>query len=140
MQRIFILDVTAPLHKVTVLFLPCLNDFIQTLKRCFLFISLVSSEHVFISNSVIMINHCGVFANYVFFYLCLFPLTYLSPIGYMINGQDHVLPQNELSQNFLFSPVVCNFYRKRCCCQDAHSWVRFIYICFLYIICTYKIT
>ena len=59
---------------------PCLNDFIQTLKWYFIFISLVSSDDNFISKSVIVIDSCGVFANYIFFYVRLFPLMYVSPL------------------------------------------------------------
>ena len=44
----------------------CFNDFIRTLKQCFVFISLVSSYHDFISNVVIVIDSCGVFVNYMF--------------------------------------------------------------------------
>ena len=71
---------------------PRLNYFIRNLKWCFLFISLVSSDHDFISNSVIVIDSCSFFVNYVFFYLGLFPLTHVSPFSYMIYWWYHVWP------------------------------------------------
>ena len=63
---------------------PHLNDFIWTLKRCFVFISLFSSDQDFISNVLIVINYCGVFTKYVFFNLFFF-LTHVSPICFMID-------------------------------------------------------
>ena len=70
---------------------PRLNYFIRTLKRCSVFISLFFSDQEFISNAEILIDLCGVFAIYGFFYMRLFPLTYVSAIRYMIYLEDHVL-------------------------------------------------
>ena len=64
---------------------PHLNDFIRTLKRSFIFISLISSNQEFTFNVVILIDSCGVFVNYVFLYVRLFPLTYVYHIRYMID-------------------------------------------------------
>ena len=94
---------------------PHLNHFIRTLKQGFIFINLVFSYRDFICYVKIVIDSCGVFADYVLLYLCLFPLTYVSPIRYMTDLEDHVLPKNELARIFLFSPVVCALYRKSCC-------------------------
>ena len=77
---------------------PRLNDFIRTLKWCFVFISLVSSNHGFIFNVVIVINSCGV-VNYVFSNLCL-SLTYVSQILYMIDWEYHVSPQKLIGPDF----------------------------------------
>ena len=109
----------------------CLNNFIRILKWYFVFICLVFSYHDFISNVKIMIDSYGVFENYVFFYLCLLPLTYVSPNSYMIDWGDHVSPQNLFARTFLFSPLVRSLYLKICCHWYAHQWVRIIYICFL---------
>ena len=73
---------------------PHLNNLIQILKCGLLFISLVFSYHNFISNVKIIINSCGVFAKYVFFCLCLLPLTYVSPNSYISDCEYHVYPQN----------------------------------------------
>ena len=77
-----------------------LNNFIQTFKSCFLFISLVSYDKYFVSNVVIVINSCGVLLNYIFLNLQLFLLTYVSPMFYMIDWEYHVSLKTELARNF----------------------------------------
>ena len=60
------------------------------------------SDQDFIYNVEIVIDPCDFFANCVFFYLCLFPLTYVSPIFDMIDWLYHVSPKNELARNLIF--------------------------------------
>ena len=48
-----------------------LNGFIRTLKLCFVFITLVSSDQDFISNVVIVIDSCGVFSKLRIFLFAL---------------------------------------------------------------------
>ena len=92
-------------------------------EKCFVFISLVYSYRAFISNVVIVIHSCGVFANYVFFNFFLFPLKYVSPIFYIIDWEYHVFAQKRIGLEFLFSPMICTLYHESFCRQDSHRLI-----------------
>ena len=86
---------------------PRLNNFVRTLKRCFLFKHRFSSCNDLIYNSVILINNLRVFVDDVFSYLSLFVLTYIPPIWYVRNWKDHVSPKNQLYWDFTLNVMVC---------------------------------
>ena len=73
---------------------PGLINFIRTFKWCFVFKGCVIIDRDLIPNSVIVVNYCRVFTNYVFFNLILFTLAYISPIYYMIYWGGHVSTKN----------------------------------------------
>ena len=79
----FTLVVTAPVCRVTDKFFHIWKIHAGlwmgfVFKRCF------ASYHELISNSMIVVDSSKVFADYVFFYLHLFTLTYVFSIVYMI--------------------------------------------------------
>ena len=88
----------------------CLGNFVRTPIWGFIFVRLLSQCYYFISNSVIVIDSSSVFLDDVIIYSRLFALTYISPVCYMIYGEDHVSSKNELAWNFNFSRVVCRVY------------------------------
>ena len=56
----------------------------------FIFIHWLSSDHDFISHSIIMANSSSVLTDDVFIFLRLFTLTYVPPIRYVIYGEHQV--------------------------------------------------
>ena len=54
------------------------------------------------------------------------------PIRYVIYEEYYVLNEDQLAWKFLF-------YRKGHCHYNYHTWISIIYICFLQIICAYKV-
>ena len=69
----------------------------------------------FFYNSITIGDSSRVFADYVFLYLRLFTLTYVSPIYYVIYLEDRVLAENQLAWTFTFIPVARREYGNGCC-------------------------
>ena len=105
--------------------------FIRTFERSFLFKSSVVSGHDTILNSVILFDYSRVFADFVFFYLRLFTLTYIFPTWYVIYWEEHVLGKHQSSWALAFSTVIRKSHHKGCYRYDYHPRVSLIYICFL---------
>ena len=85
---------------------PYFKIFIHSFERYLIFIRCVVFCHNSISNSVIIFDSSRFFADYIFFYLRLFTLTYISPICYVIYWEDHVSSKNQISWYIAFILVV----------------------------------
>ena len=69
---------------------PCLNNSVRTYKQ-FLYLYAAFFQQDLISNSMIALGLSRFFADEVFFYLRFLELTYISPIHYMFDWENHVL-------------------------------------------------
>ena len=99
---------------------PRLNNFIQIFEHFFVFKGCVLSYRDLISNSVIVVNSCNFFANYVFFnFLIVYADVCISNQLYDLLG-DSCLGQKQLSRTFSLSPVVRRQYCEGLCRQDYH--------------------
>ena len=83
---------------------PCLNIIIRNFERGFVFIRWLISGQDFISHSMIITSSSGVFTNDVFIYSHMFKMTYIPPTRYVIYGEYHDLPENDLVWNFYLVP------------------------------------